>query len=487
MQSVDTAIIVPFVKDKTLAATLQALAKNYNFTPAYLQSAFGADSKEVLMLPIENGDRTLWLLGLGERVVPADVQVAFRIFSYQQRKRLSANITLDIAAGNIATKQVPNVTESAVAGLFAGAYDLGVHKTGDRTPHPLASADATVNTKNQAAAVRGRQMATVLAEICALVDAPSNFKTPVHLANWAAKAGITYGFEAQSTIGTPDLTAKGMHALLAVAKGSDQDAAFIELHYKPKKHEGKLPCIALVGKGVTFDTGGVSIKPANNMHMMKSDMGGAAAVFGTIALAALQQWPVEIHGIVPATENSIGSAATKPSEVFSSYSGKTIEMIDTDAEGRLILADGLSWAVRNCKPDVVIDLATLTGSIIRTFGYHCAGMFTPNDDLARAVEVAGQASGELVWRLPLFDVYDEDIQSDVADLRNLSGKPVAGAISAAKFLEVFTEGHTAWVHLDIAGTAYQNMEYAPYGRAATGYGVRLLAELLNNHLKNILK
>ncbi len=487
MQREDSCIIIPFVKNETLSLSLQKVAKTYDFTAEFIQLAFAAEQKEVLMLPLKKGNKVLWLVGLGERVIMADVQTTFRSFSYQQRKRLSKNVVLEITAGNLVTQDFSEATEAATAGLLAGAYDLGMHKTGDKTPHPLSLPDASIIAEDKAAVAAGTQMATVLADICALVDAPSNFKTPVHLANWATAAGNRYGFNVKNTIGTPDLKAKQMHALLAVAKGSDQDAAFIELHYTPKKHSGKLPCVALVGKGVTFDTGGISIKPASNLHMMKSDMGGAAAVFGTIALAALQQWPVEIHGIVPATENSIGSSATKPSEVFGSYSGKTIEMIDTDAEGRLILADGLSWAVKNCNPDILIDIATLTGSVIRTFGYHCAGLFTPSDQLAQALESAGQQSGELVWRLPLFDVYKEDIQSDVADLRNLSGKPIAGAISAAKFLEVFTENHPAWAHLDIAGTAFQSVEYSAYGRAATGYGVRLMATFLKQQLTSFIK
>ena len=213
------------------------------------------------------------------------------------------------------------------------------------------------------------------------------------------------------------------------------------------------------------------------MHLMKSDMGGAAAVFGAMELAAKLQLPINLIGIVPACENAVDGKAFKPSDVIGSYSGKTIEIIDTDAEGRLILADGLNYMVKNFQPDVMIDLATLTGSCIATLGYHAAGMFTNNDELAQKLTQAADQTGERLWRLPLWDVYKEDISSDIADVRNYSGKPMAGAISATKFLEVFTENHQNWVHLDIAGTAFGDTEFAPQ-RAGTAFGVRLLLEFL---------
>ena len=214
------------------------------------------------------------------------------------------------------------------------------------------------------------------------------------------------------------------------------------------------------------------------MHLMKSDMGGAAAVFGAMELCAKLRLPIHLVGIVPATENSVDALAIKPSDVINSYSGKTIEIIDTDAEGRLILADGLSYMVRHYKPDVLIDLATLTGSAVRTFGYHAAGLFSNDDELAAKLYEASETCGELVWRLPLWDVYKDDIKSDVADVRNFSGRPLAGAIGAAKFLEVFTQDHPSWAHLDIAGVAFSDMEFSSQ-KSATAFGVRLLMEYLD--------
>jgi len=206
-------------------------------------------------------------------------------------------------------------------------------------------------------------------------------------------------------------------------------------------------------------------------------MGGAAAVLGALEAAAELRLPIHLTGVILAAENSVDALALRPSDVIGSYSGKTIEIIDTDAEGRLILADGLTYAVRNHQPDVVIDLATLTGSVVRTLGYHAAGIFSNNDTLSKQLCEAGDSVGERLWPLPLWDVYKEDIKSDIADLRNFSGKQVAGAISAAKFLEVFVEEHPAWAHLDIAGVAFNDSEFTSQ-KSATAYGVRLLLAYL---------
>ena len=215
------------------------------------------------------------------------------------------------------------------------------------------------------------------------------------------------------------------------------------------------------------------------MHMMKSDMGGAAAVLGTVDAAAQLKLPVRVIGVIPATENSTDGRSTKPGDVITSYSGKTVEVIDTDAEGRLILADGLSYLLKHYQPDTVIDLATLTGSVVSALGYHAAGLFTNNDDLARQLTQSGDKTGERLWRLPLWDAYKDDIKSDVADVKNFHGKPINGAIAAAKFLEFFTEEHPAWAHLDIAGTAFGDTEFGTQ-KNATGFGIRLLIDYLRS-------
>ena len=207
-------------------------------------------------------------------------------------------------------------------------------------------------------------------------------------------------------------------------------------------------------------------------------MGGAAAVMGTMEVAAKMKLPIHLIGIVPATDNSVDALSIKPSDVIGSYSGKTIEIIDTDAEGRLILADGLAYMVKHFKPEVLIDLATLTGSVIRSLGTEAGGLFSNNDDLAADLLKSGQTTGERLWRLPIWEDYGNYIKSDVADVKNFSGRPVAGCITAAKFLEHFIGEHSKWAHLDIAGMAVADSEFAKQ-KSATGYGIRLLIEYLS--------
>ena len=319
-----------------------------------------------------------------------------------------------------------------------------------------------------------RKTASVQIRIMDLMNAPGNFKTPSVLANWAEKSGEANGYKVE-IIDKTGLEEKGLHALLSVSKGSAEPPFLIVTEYTPK-HYNKT--VALVGKGVTFDTGGISIKQSANMHLMKSDMGGAAAVLGTVELVAQLGLPIRVIGVVATTENCIDGESTKPGDVISSYAGKTIEVIDTDAEGRLILADALTYAIRNYNPDTVIDLATLTGSVIQTLGYEAAGLFTASDQLALEINDAAEETGEKVWRLPIWDDYKEEINSDIADVKNYHGKPLAGAIVAAKFLEVFTEEHPRWAHLDIAGVAFGDTQFVP-GRAGTAYGIRLLRTYLS--------
>ena len=212
---------------------------------------------------------------------------------------------------------------------------------------------------------------------------------------------------------------------------------------------------------------------------MKCDMAGGAAVLGTMQLIADLQLPYRVTAIVPACENSVDANSFLPSDVIGSYSGHSIEIIDTDAEGRLILADGLAYLIKNYNPETVLDIATLTGSSVATFGYECGALFSKNDKLAKQLQMAGDITGERLWPLPLWDVYKSDIESEIADVKNYSGKPVAGAISAAKFLEFFTENHVSWAHLDIAGVSFVDDEFAKT-KHASAFGVHLITNFIEN-------
>jgi leucyl aminopeptidase len=267
-----------------------------------------------------------------------------------------------------------------------------------------------------------------------------------------------------------------MGAFAAVAQGSEQEPALITLRYKGPGAIGST--LGLVGKAVTFDTGGISIKPAGKMEEMKFDMSGGSAVVEAVAAIAALQLPVNLVAVIGATENMPDGRAVKPGDVVRSGAGLTIEVDNTDAEGRLVLADCL-WHARELGAERLIDLATLTGAIVTTFGSSFAGLFSNNDALADAIVDAGEHTGELVWRLPLHREYAKKLDGRYADLRNVPGDRKAGSITAAEFLKRFV-GDVPWAHLDIAGTAWDlGRPYAP--RGASGFGVRLLVELARAH------
>ena len=303
-----------------------------------------------------------------------------------------------------------------------------------------------------------------------LGNLPPNICTPTYLGKTAQGLSKKAGLKVE-VLGRKQIEALGMGSFLSVAKGSDTPPQFIVMRHQGGK-AGEAP-IVLVGKGITFDTGGLNIKTSGMLHM-KCDMAGGAAVFGAMQLIADLQLPVKVTAIVPCAENSVDAKSFVPSDVIHSYSGHSIEIIDTDAEGRLVLADGLSYLITNYKPEYIIDIATLTGSSVGTFGYECAALFTNNDEVSKKLQESGDAIGERLWPLPLWEAYKSDIESDIADVKNYSGKPVAGAISAAKFLEYFTESHKAWAHLDIAGVAWKGGK----DKGATGRPVGLLLHWL---------
>lgn len=421
----------------------------------------------------------LWI-GTGSMTDLPKLQKSVRKVFHDRKQDWPQQIMIDITG--LGAPQL----EAVVIGVMTGGYDIQLYKSDRKPVSPLFGPDGElilftpdIATDAKTTVLRASQTAEVQLRIMDLMNAPGNKKNAGTLAKWALDSGEMHHYNVK-VFDQAELTSEGFFALLAVNQGSPEDAALITADYTPA-HYSKT--VALVGKGVTFDTGGISIKPSTNMHLMKSDMGGAAAVLGAVELAARLKIPVRVIGIVPATENCVDGQSTKPGDVINSYSGRTIEVIDTDAEGRIILADGLSYAVRTFNPDILIDLATLTGSVVQTLGYHAAGLFSPNDELAEALERAGTSAGERLWRLPVWDDYKDEISSDVADVKNYHGKPLAGAIVAAKFLEVFTDSHKAWAHLDIAGTAFGDTAFFP-GRAGTAFGVRLLRDFLENVADN---
>ena len=481
----DQIILLPVAQQSNAEvddAHWRQIADLSGLSVSQLQHCFTAKHQEVLPLPSPKAD--LILLGLGADLAFAKLLQAFQSLASKHQRVLRKSTVLHTSL--VSEDQLADLCEAAVNGLWQGSYQIGQHKTANGDPVKVYGddydltivSDSQKTAELETATQRALVIAQAQTEIMGLVNAPANHKHPQHLANWALASAKRYGYSA-TVWDKRQITEAGMGGLLAVNQGSPEPPVFIVLEYKGEPVNGRLPKIGLVGKGVTFDTGGLSLKPSNNMHYMKSDMGGAAAVLGTMEAAARLQLPVHLIAAVPSTDNAVDAQAVKPSDVINSYSGKTIEIIDTDAEGRLILADGLSYIVRKHQPQVIIDLATLTGSSVRALGYQAAALFSKDDQLAHHLEQAGKQTGERVWRLPLWDEYGDDMKSDIADIKNLSGRPVAGAITAAKFLEFFTDEHPSWAHLDIAGVAFGDTPYAK-GKAATGYGIRLLIHFLQS-------
>ncbi len=333
------------------------------------------------------------------------------------------------------------------------------------------------DAKNQAASKKGITLGQVTAEATItardLINEPAVHVTPTVLSDTARKIGKQPGV-AVKIFGEREMKRLGMGALLSVSAGSEQEAQFIHLKYTPKNKTKKTKRIALCGKGITFDSGGLSLKPGNYMHGMHMDMSGAASILGLFSVITKLQLDVEVHGVIPATENMISGKATRPGDIVTAYDGTTIEITNTDAEGRLVLADAIAWTVDTIKPDAVIDVATLTGAAIYALGQEVAAYFTNNEELHQQLEAAGKQAGEQWWRMPLTEEYRAMVKSPVADLDNSPKTIWAGSAMGALFLEHFAK-QTPWAHLDIAGPAIVEKPMLPYTPAGgSGFSVRTL-------------
>ena len=307
------------------------------------------------------------------------------------------------------------------------------------------------------------------------VNTPSNEKKPEQFAGFIrAAAGKTK--LRVSIMNDKQLKQKKFDSLLAVAAGSESKPRMVTLEHRPP---GAKKTIALIGKGVTFDSGGLNLKPSGSLETMKSDMSGAAVVASTMIAISKLKPKINVLGLIPIVENMPSGSATRPGDIVRSYSGKTVEINNTDAEGRLILIDAMAYAVKTYKPQVLIDLATLTGACVVALGERIAGVFSSDDELAESILQSGAKTHERCWKMPLPDDYKEMLKSDFADISNISGTRWGGAITAALFLSEFVEG-IPWAHIDIAGPSYSKKESGYCGPGGTGFGVRLLCDLLEN-------
>jgi leucyl aminopeptidase len=364
--------------------------------------------------------------------------------------------------------------QAIAEGLAQGVWQFNEMKRPPEDKKPALDRVDVLAPSETEAVVRGHRTGAAIGAGQALARGiqvlPGNVCTPTYVAKTASDIASRHGFGI-TVLDKAAIVKEKMGALLAVAQGSTEEPRFIALEYKGSE---RAP-VVLVGKGVTFDTGGISIKPAQNMEEMKYDMSGAAAVLGTFEALGRLRPPVHVVGLIPSTENMPSGTAVKPGDVITSLSGKTIEVINTDAEGRLILCDALAYAKRY-QPACVIDIATLTGAIVVALGHTASGVMGSDDALIEDVRAAGERAGERVWPLPLWEEYRDLMKSDIADVKNAGGRP-AGSISAGWFLREFVDGFP-WAHLDIAGTAYTDRDEAIRVKGPTGIGVRLFTEFV---------
>lgn len=414
----------------------------------------GGKTVRIVLLAVAEGDAGDYQKAGGELIAKVQTSGAQSVVLHAENLTAKAaaetaygatlrNWRIDKYRTKLAETAKPSVTSLTVVGAPAEAEGLW--------PSYAAIADGVALTKE-------------------LVSEPANIIYPesfVERCKHLADMGIEI-----TVLDDKDMAKLGMGALLGVAQGSRRPARLLVMRWDGTDGAQEKP-VVFVGKGVTFDTGGISIKPAAGMEDMKWDMGGAGAVAGTMKALAGRKAKAHVVGVCGLVENMPDGNAQRPGDVVTSMNGQTIEVINTDAEGRLVLCDALHWAQETYKPDTIIDLATLTGAIIMALASEYAGLFSNNDELSDKLTAAGTATGDKLWRFPLTPAYDKMIDSPIADMKNVGGKG-AGSITAAQFLQRFIKDGVKWAHLDIAGTVWTDKDGATWAKGATGYGVKLL-------------
>ncbi len=466
----DLAAVV-MLEDAALPPEVQGMLEPQDFR--------GRSGQTLLLYPRGAvAPRRLLLVGLGKPArLNAEAVRRAAAASIQKARELQADDITVGAAGSMGD-DTTQMAQAIAEGLVLGAYRYLHYRTELTGEQTFAVRSATLVVRADEEEVRrgvatGEVVARGAAYARDLVNSPGGVLTPAAMALQALELGRQLGLQVKIWE-KPQLVDEGFGGILAVGGGSANDPRFIVMEYGEAAQDK--PTICLVGKGLTFDSGGLSLKPADAMETMKSDMGGAAAVFGAMQVAAELKLPVHVVGLVSSAENMPSATAYRPGDVIKTLSGKTIEVLNTDAEGRIILSDALFYAQRY-NPAAIVELSTLTGAVIIALGAHAIGMMGTDQGLLAKLTAAGEVSGERVWQLPLWDEYHEMIKSTIADIKNIGGRP-AGSITAGAFLAAFV-GDFPFAHLDIAGTAWIDKPSKPYeSHGGTGVGVRLLAEFL---------
>ena len=458
--------------DRALGGSLRKLLQS---------KEFDGKANEVLLYHTQGSvpAKRLVLVGLGKKndVTLETIRQAMGTAAKRVRQAKAGSFTVVLPTVIPTGMSSVEVAQAIVEGAILGSYQFTVYRTA-AAEHAVEGMKILIPQKGQLKQVtegirRGVATAEATVFVRDLCNHPSNVLTPTKVAE-EAKAIAKAEKISIKILEQKDMERLGMGALLGVARGSQEPPKFIILEYNGAKKKDERP-IVLVGKTITFDTGGISLKPAENMEHMKADMTGGAEVLASIRAAARLKLPLRLISILPVAENMPGGRAMKPGDVVTTLSGKTVEVQNTDAEGRLILADGLAYAMRY-KPAALIDIATLTGACVVALGQFAIGMFGTDQALKEQVRKSGQKAGERVWEMPLWEEYFEQLKSDVADMRNIGGRG-GGMITAALFLSKFV-GDCPWVHLDIASTDWSERERAYVPKGPTAIGTRLLLQYL---------
>ncbi len=427
------------------------------------------------------GAKRVLLVGLGkaEKFGLDPARQAAATAAKKARELGVTDFSTVVHGAGIGGLNVQDAAQAVAEGTLLGLYRFWEFKRPDENHHEIQQVNIVEADLDKVEQIKeGVRIGQAIAEGQMLArdlsNKPGNVATPTYLADSARKLGEQYNMQV-NVLDVDECKAMGMGMFSAVAQGSDEPAKFIVMEYNAGRED--LDTVVLIGKGITFDSGGITIKGGEGMQDMKHDMSGAAAVIGAMQAVGALQPPLHVVGIVPATENLPSGKAFKPGDILRAMNGKTIEILSTDAEGRLVLGDALCYAARY-QPKGVIDMATLTGSCVVALGKVAAGLMANDQALADQLKAAADQTGEKVWQLPLWDEYNELIKSTYADMKNTGGRQ-GGAITAAAILKNFVDGFP-WVHLDIAGTAWGDDEKGYHSKGATGYGVRLCVEVLRS-------
>ena len=458
--------------------------------PLWKEEAFRGERKESLFLPFFEGKGHIALIGLGDEKkldYEACRRAGARAFKELKRHRRK---TAEVQAGALLRGNVSSVEEAVQAlteGFILSCYECRDFKQPQKKPRPepenisFCFEDKNQKKEAESGLQKGRILGSSVNAVKTLANYPGNLMTPSILARKALQ--LTKNTKIKTTVwDKARIKKEKMGGLLGVSLGSSEEPRFIIMEYKGAGPGAKPVC--LVGKGLTFDSGGISLKPSHSMDEMKFDMCGSTVVLGALLAVEKLKLKVNVTGLIASSENMPGAAANKPGDILKARNGKTMEVLNTDAEGRLILADALSFACEQ-KPQAVFDAATLTGAIVMALGNIFTGFFTKNEDLAQKIKSASEITGERVWRLPLTEEHREDMKSSLADVANMSSVRGAGSSTAAAFLEHFVDKKIPWAHFDIAGTAYNTAGRLDYcaPKSASGVMIRTFVELVRSFEK----